>query len=176
MTPEEITEALRPYGQHIARSTLTQYARIGVIGSPTVRSLGRGRGSLSEYPPEAPAEIVAARTLVGTTGFDGSLFPPGRVFPRITLELLAAVRHFAYKTTTGELLEAIRKADEEGDRTPLEALTETTDPLRFIQVLQLWLPRRAWVLHKLPEPPKAGFMDSLYRADPKTLVVSLYDP
>ena len=125
LTPEEITEALRPYGQHIARSTLTQYARIGVIGSPTVRRLGRGKGTLSEYPPEAPAEIVAARTLVGTT-------LPGEP-QRITLAVIASVRQAAYTKAIGEIAES--------------------EAEWFVRVLKEWLSRRAWVLYGLPAPP-----------------------
>jgi len=126
LTPEEVTEALGAYGQRIARSTLTQYARIGVIGAPTVRRLGRGKGALSEYPPETPAEIVAARTLVGTT-------LPGEP-QRITLVTIADVRRAAYTKTISEIVEC--------------------DKEWFVQVLREWLGRRAWVLYGLPSPPR----------------------
>lgn|SRR5690606_5868131 len=184
MTPEEVIHALRPYGQHIARSTLTQYARAGVIGSPTVRSLGRGRGRVSEYPPQTPAEVVAARTLVGTTLYPSTITWRGKTVSfklnqrRITLEVLAAVRRLAYTTTAGKVVDALERWDE-GDKELLRELVGSegaADPFWLLQVLGEWLARRAWVLHKLPEPPARRFGELLFSADPDTRLVSLYDP
>jgi hypothetical protein len=182
MTPEEITEALRPYGQHIARSTLTQYARIGVIGSPSVRGLGRGKGTLSEYPPETPAEIVAARTLVGTTVYPVTLVHKGEVVHlnvpggvRITLERLATVRHIAYTKTAGGFQRALYEASVASWRAAM-GIDDHEQHLPLFQMLLAWLSRRAWVLYRLPEPPRESqILTTLKKADPEALMVSLYD-
>lgn len=192
MTPDQIQKELEPYGVSIGRSTLTKYARQGIIGEPTVRALGRGLGKLSQYPEETPAEIVAARLLVGAT-----LIPPitvpkdkrvnlfgvsttatGGIGPKVTLRAIGAVRRFAYNTKAGELSSALKK-EGAGDAEPLlKLIGHDWNPIWFFDLFRDWAIYRAWVLRKLPEPPRNlpyPTVERLDELDPEQAVIALYD-
>lgn len=184
MTPEEIQKELEKLGLSIGRSTLTQYARRGVIGEPDVKALGRGRGKVSLYPKETPAEIVAARVLVGSTlkpAFFSTDFRigGGGIGPKITIDAIAAVRRFAYNTKAGELSDALKR-EGDGDPGPLQELIGGDwNPIWFFDLLRNWVANRAWVLHKLPEPPQNVPYPTVKRLDalnPEQAVIDLYDP
>lgn len=60
MEPEELIRRLDQVGVPAGRTTLARWVRQGLIPRPAVRSLGRGRGAESEYPPGAVGEGFAS--------------------------------------------------------------------------------------------------------------------
>lgn len=65
VTPDEvIREIERLGGPRIGRSTLLLWEKKGLIPAATRGSHGRGRGRYADYPPETPAEGLAAARLL----------------------------------------------------------------------------------------------------------------
>lgn len=66
MTPDELIRRLKALGIPSSRTTLARWVRQGLIPAPARRSLGRGRGSESIYPPSALGEAAASALLLGS--------------------------------------------------------------------------------------------------------------
>lgn len=64
MTPSELLATLRKLGISKSQSTLNTWVRNGLICQPERKAAGRGRGSYSDYPPEAVGEAAAAAWLL----------------------------------------------------------------------------------------------------------------
>lgn len=139
MEPKELIAGAAKRGIRIARSTLNWYVKMGLIPAPEVRSLGRGRGAVAIYPPEALAELVASKTMMGQQ-FLGE---------RITAEELAEVRRYAYELTPGQLLNLTLNTlfgggYDEG------ASDKMRYAARIAYLVKVWLEHRARVLEGLP--------------------------
>src|SRR6266702_2560684 len=67
MNPEETTEALiahvSSYGFPITKTELARWHRAGLLPRPQRRSLGRGRGMVSIYPPGTTDQLLALCTI-----------------------------------------------------------------------------------------------------------------
>lgn len=124
MSPDEVIQAAAQYGVQVAGSTLRWYRQKGLIPAPKIRSLGRGRGVSSEYPPETPAELIASKLLLRQEFL-------GR---RVTAEELAEARAQAYGAVSLE-------------PPPKESGHEAW---RRGMLMQEWLERRARVLQGVP--------------------------
>lgn len=64
MTPEEVKEKVAALGFPIKQTTLQNYRRWGLVTPPTTKTLGRGKGRLTEYDPIVPGEIYAAQRMM----------------------------------------------------------------------------------------------------------------
>src|SRR5260370_8260751 len=67
MNPGETTEALiahvSSYGFPVTKTELTRWHRAGLLPRPQRRSLGRGRGMVSIYPPGTTDQLLALCTI-----------------------------------------------------------------------------------------------------------------
>lgn len=67
MNPRETTEALiahvSSYGFPVTKTELTRWHRAGLLPRPQRRSLGRGRGMVSIYPPGTKDQLLALCTI-----------------------------------------------------------------------------------------------------------------
>ena len=64
MTPEEVKEKVGALGFQIKQTTLQNYRRWGLVTPPVTKTLGRGKGRLTEYDPIVPGEIYAAQRMM----------------------------------------------------------------------------------------------------------------
>jgi len=64
MTPQEVQTKLRELGVQIGQTTLQNYRTWELVTPPVTKTLGRGKGRLSEYDPIAPGEIYAAHRMM----------------------------------------------------------------------------------------------------------------
>lgn len=64
MKTEEVLERLAELGVVITERTLQRYVKIGLIPKPERKSAGRGKGRITDYPPETPAEAYASHKIL----------------------------------------------------------------------------------------------------------------
>lgn len=165
LTPDELRERARGYGAEISARTLARFAAQSLIDAPEVRSLGRGLGRHSEYPPIALAEAVAASKLMADTsgeiitryevvygpfvfGGGASQYPVGG---RVRAVEVAMTRQRAYTMKVGDLVATAPGVQAEPPLTDEEQATR----LRWIRILATWLTFRQCVKEGLPIPEQA---------------------
>lgn len=102
LSPDGVLQQAKKWGVDIVRGTMRWYVRQGLIPAPLVRSLGRGRGAESIFPPETVAELVASNALLGSS-FGGK---------RVSKEELAEVRRIAFSQDVEGLLKAAYPGEE----------------------------------------------------------------
>lgn len=151
MSPDEAIAAVAARGFEVSRRTLSLYAQKGLIPAPEVHGLGRGLGASSEFPAQTPAEVIAAKALIGVpifpifrlVGSGREDVSPGR---RIKAEDIAEARRRAYRWTVA-------------DWTSPDHGRATGEELFLSLVIAKWLSIRRMILDGLPSPPRFYLKD-----------------
>ena len=101
--PEAVLKKLSELGITITERTLQKYVKNELIPMPERKSAGRGRGKITDYPEEAPAEFYASYNQV-----HGKIKWP--------LDKVAAARKRALRVKDDPLLFGPRMKGDKGDK------------------------------------------------------------
>ena len=111
MAPDELLEQLwQHYGVRVGRSTLARWASTGLVPRPTVKALGRGRGTASEYPPEALADAWAAAFLLRQDGVRPAVVAQARRYATRAYHLDPLLRAVGMTAKAWVALDELRRA------------------------------------------------------------------